>query len=99
MELGNALQLNATDKELSSLWWLEMRSAKAILNLSFFCVYLSPNLFVILANMLMLNMGAAYFKDEVAPCQMKDYLKIISPLNERTHCTLCYMYLHVNITF
>lgn len=48
MGLGKALQLSATGKEHSSLWWHEMRLVQTTFNQSF----LSPShdLFVVIAN-------------------------------------------------
>ena len=50
MGLENALQSSATDKELSSLWWHGMRSAKTKFHKSFLCVLPLSNLFVVIAN-------------------------------------------------
>lgn len=50
MGLGNPLQLSATSKEHSSLWWHGMRSAQTIFNQSFLCVLPSHKLFVVIVN-------------------------------------------------
>lgn len=73
MGLGNALQLSATGKEHSSLWWHGMRSAQTIFRQSLFCLAQSQP--VVIGNLF--NVNKSYSEDKFAPCSNGECAKLI----------------------